>query len=713
MRFNKQIFCITFIFFFTGTIVLAKQESDFDIIKNRIFKEYQKKVKDEDLGKEMGVILKSFKEDGSWEGINYQDKSMSGWNPDKHIKRLGIMAIAYTRSGNKYEGSEVLYSKILQAMRYWTNLRPEPISDNWWWLSISVPKEIGSLLIAMRYGDQQVPQELEQEMLKWMNKTVSITKSPGKDGSNLTDIAQHMIMQSVLTENSELLNRAVSVVSESIQITKGDGIQRDMSFHAHGPELYMHGYGREYLLGIRNVAVYIVGTSFSFSPEQIALISDFSRNGYLKSMRGRYIDYSVIGRGIARNNATRTNSGLVKQLKQIDIEENQEEYQNAIDRIDGKEPPSYKIQPRNIHFWRSDYTIHQRPEFMVSVNIASSRTIRTESGNGENLTGQFLTEGAMYLAVKGDEYFNIFPNWEWTKIPGTTTPDNESLKKRTNWVAEKGNADFVGGVSDKLNGVSVYNMNAYNTKAKKAWFFFGDKIICIGSEISADREEKIFTTVNQSRLRGDVTVISNGELNTLNSKFTKIDNGDVWVYHDNIGYYFPESLPIELSAQNQIGSWSEINSNSSKKEINLDVFKLSINHGKRPKKGNYNYLIWPGVDSPDEIKNYDVSQIDVLRNDGKIQAVVDNKLNLLGLVFYEKGAFEWGENSIEVNSPCLLMLQEYSEGKWKINLSEPTQLLTGSIKVNLKVGNKSKNINFSLPKDDLAGSTITELIEIQ
>ncbi len=93
--------------------------------------------------------------------------------------------------------------------------------------------------------------------------------------------------------------------------------------------------------------------------------------------------------------------------------------------------------------------------------------------------------------------------------------------------------------------------------------------------------------------------------------------------------------------------------------------------------------------------------------------MVDNELNLLGLVFYEKGSFEWGENSIEVNSPCLLMLQEYSEGKWKINLSEPTQLLTGSIKVNLKVGNKSKNINFSLPKDDLAGSTITELIEIQ
>ncbi|WP_040303047.1 polysaccharide lyase family 8 super-sandwich domain-containing protein [Algoriphagus machipongonensis] len=693
-------------------MTFAWQESDFEIIKERIFKDYQKSIPDSDIGKQVGEILKGFQTDGSWNDIDYKDKSMTGWEPDKHIKRLGIMTIAYTKAGNKYEGDEELFGKILQAMRYWTNLNPEPTSDNWWWVSISVPKEVGSLLIAMRYGDKQVPEELEKEMLKWMNKTVSITKSPGKDGSNLTDIAQHMIMQAVLTEDSELLNRAVSVVSESIQVTQGDGIQRDMSFHAHGPELYMHGYGREYLLGIRNVAVYIMGTSFSFTPEQIALISDFTRNGYLKSMRGKYIDYSVIGRGIARNNATRTNSGLIKLLREIDIDENQEEYQYAIARIDGKEPPSYHVEPRNIHYWRSDYTIHQRPEFMVSVNIASSRSIRTESGNKENLNGQWLTEGAMNIAVKGDEYFNIFPNWEWNKIPGTTTPENKKLRKRTNWVAEPGNANFVGGVSDGLNGLAVYKMDAYKTQAQKAWFFFGDKIICIGAGINADRVENINTTVNQSRLRGPVLVSTTSDFKEMNSKFAKFDEPNTWIFHDQIAYYFPEGQKLELSAQNQPGSWAEINGNSSSKTINKDVFKLWINHGKNPDDSKYSYVVFPGIDSSDQLGDELVSGLEIIQNDRKIQAVIDQNLKLFGAVFYEKGSLEWEGISLSVNQPCLVQIQEYSPGKWQVNLAEPTQLLKGSIKVNIKANGKSKNINFSLPKGDLAGSTVNELVDM-
>lgn len=708
----KGRFIVLFFLFCNINSSFGFQKSDFEIIQERVFENYQSSPATDEMDKDISILFTLIQPNGSFKDLNYADKSMTKWEPDKHIKRLGKMTKAYTRPSSDFYQDEELHDGIIRGMNYWTGLKQEPISDNWWWLSISVPKEIGSMLITMKYGEKQVPKDLENKMIEWMNKTVSITKSPGKDGSNLTDIAQHMIMQAVLTENSDLLNRAVSVVSESIQITKGDGIQRDLSFHAHGPELYMHGYGREYLLGIRNVAVYIVGTSFSFKPAQIALISDFVRNGYLRSMRGKYIDYSVIGRGIARVNATRTNSGLVKQLKAIDIEDHQQEYQDAIDRIDGKKPVSYKIEPRNIHYWRSDYTIHQRPEFLVSLNSASTRTVKTESGNGENLTGQFLTEGAMYIAVKGDEYFNIFPNWEWNKIPGSTTPEINPLKKRTNWVAERGNVDFVGGVSDGLNGVSVYQMNAYNTRANKAWFFFGDKVICLGAGITADRVETINTTVNQSRLRGDVSIGNENEMQVMNSNSTKIDKGPIWIYHDQIGYFFPNSQDIELSAQNQPGAWADINGNSSKKTINEEVFKLYINHGINPKNEKYSYVLMPGIESTSALKEVDLSGIKVERNDEKIQAVSDTGLNLIGVVFYEEGTFEWGENKLTVDKPCLVMLQEYSEGKWNVNLSDPTQLLKGTVKLNLKVDGKSKNFNFSLPDDDYAGSTVSKPIDL-
>lgn len=698
--------------FFNVFPTFAKQDSDFEIIKKRVFDENQKSPNTKDLDEQVKKLLASISPNGSWEDVSYSDKSMTGWKPDIHIKRLGKFAKAYSRPKSSFFQNPELYAKILSGIKFWTSLEPAPKSDNWWWLSISVPQEIGRLLISMRFADPSIPSDLEKAMLEWMNKTVSITKSPGKDGSNLTDIAQHMIMQAVLTENSELLDSAVAVTSQSIKVSQGDGIQRDRSFHAHGPELYMHGYGREYLSGIRNVAVFTVGTSYSFSEEQIALISDFARNGYLQSMRGRYVDFSVIGRGIARNNATRTNSGLVKQLQEIDIDDHKDEYRYAIERIDGKQAPSYQIEPRNIHYWRSDYTVHHRPEFMVSVNIASSRTIRTESGNKENLTGQWLTEGATNIAVKGDEYYNIFPNWEWNKIPGTTTPEIKNLKKRTNWVAKLGNADFVGGVSDGLNGVTVYKMDDYNTKAKKAWFFFEDKIISLGAEISADSPENINTTINQSRLRGPISIAGQGEFKPLDvgySEFTKELN---WIFHDEIGYYFPTDQNIIISAKDQSGSWSEINGNSSNKPIKKDVFKVYINHGLNPKNAKYSYVLLPGVKTTEELKAKAVSNIKILSNDGKVQAVEDKTNSLLGFVFYEKGNFKWEGNELSVNQPCLIQIQEESGGKWKVSLAEPTQLLKGSIKVTLNIDGKSKSINFSLPKDDYAGSTVSQTLEM-
>lgn len=689
----------------------ARQDSDFEIVQNNIFTQYQQATSSGELNKQANDIQKLIQPDGSWKDINYADNSLSSWKPDIHIKRIGIMAKAYSRKDNKFYLSASTHQRIINAITYWVNLTPEPSSKNWWWLSISVPKEIGQLLIAMRTVEPGVPADLEKKLIRWMSKTASITKSPGKDGSNLTDIAQHMIMEAALTKDADLLKRAVDATAATIQIARGDGIQRDMSFHAHGPEIYIHGYGREYLSGIRNVAVYTQGTSFSFTPDQIALISDFTRNGFLQVIRGRYVDFSVIGRGIARNNATRVNVGIVKQIKEIDIPSHKEEYDQAIARIEGKSPPSEGIKPRHIYFWRSDYTVHHRPEFMVGLNVASSRSVRTESGNGENLTGQFLTEGATFIAADGDEYFNIYPNWDWNKIPGTTTPEINPLKKRTNWVANRGNADFVGGVSDGMNGVSVYQMSDFQTNAHKSWFFFGDKVICLGSSISADRAEFINTTINQSWLKGPVQVAEKNEFNEYKSdKETNLKNAK-WIYHDNIGYYFPENQNVMLQAKTQPGSWSEINSNSSAKTIEKDVFKLWINHGRNPKQASYSYILLPGVKDSQELLSKSISSIEILENSTKTQAVQDKDMNLLGVVFYEKGSFKWGENSLETSHPAVLQIEEITPNNWKITLADPTQKLKGAIELKLRFEGQEKTIKFDLPESDLAGSSITKNIE--
>jgi chondroitin AC lyase len=710
--FQKVLFFKFILLLLSSSLAYGQQKSDFEIILARVHSEYQKTIAKDVLDKEVKNILSQIEENGSWKDINYQDQSLSRWQPDLHFKRVGKMARAYSNPKSNFYQDSRLYDHLLSSMRFWTKLDPEPKSDNWWWMSISIPQEIGRTLTTLRFATPKIPEELEKALLDWMEKGVPMTKSPGKDGSNLTDIAQHRIIKASLSENSELLSEAVALTAASIKITTGDGIQRDMSFHAHGPELYMHGYGREYLSGIRNIAVYITGTGFSFSKEQLEIISEFTRNGYLQSMRGRYIDYSVLGRGIARSNATRTNSTLIKQIQAIDDEKHREEYQHAIDRIDGNKDPSYHISPRNIHYWRSDYTIHHRPEFMVSVNIASSRTIRTESGNKENLTGQFLTEGAMNISVKGDEYFNIFPNWDWSKIPGTTTPENKNLLKRTNWVANRGNSDFAGGLSDGLDGIAVYRMNDYDTKAKKAWFFFDNKIICLGAEINAKRAENITTTINQSRLRGPVQGAERNDFQEVISTSSLLDPKINWIFHDGVGYFFPKENQLHLQAGEKSGAWSEINGNSSSKIIKQQVFKLWINHGVNPKNSSYSYFIVPGVKDLNSLQSSGVEELQILRNDGQIQAIHDQSKKLTGAVFYQKGNIKWENKFLSSSDAALVQVRELSPGTWQISLSEPTQKLKGKIKVIFKVEDKKRIIDFVLPKGDLAGSTLVKEIAL-
>lgn len=45
-------------------------------------------------------------------------------------------------------------------------------------------------------------------------------------------------------------------------------------------------------------------------------------------------------------------------------------YDATIKRVSGKESASYGLEPYHRHFWRADYTLHQRPEYTIDVRMA-------------------------------------------------------------------------------------------------------------------------------------------------------------------------------------------------------------------------------------------------------------------------------------------------------------------------------------------------------
>ncbi|NJK98997.1 MAG: hypothetical protein HC905_32455 [Bacteroidales bacterium] len=133
-----------------------------------------------------------------------------------------------------------------------------------------------------------------------------------------------------------------------------------------------------------------------------------------------------------------------------------------------------------------------------------------------------------------------------------------------------------------------------------------------------------------------------------------------WVYHDGTGYLFPTPAKINLSNQVATGSWFLVNkqSDSPKEEVRGDVFKLWLDHGKRPREATYQYIILPST-SENNLQTVAGSKtIEILSNTTSVQAVKHNGLNICEAIFYSAGDIQVAGNlNIGFDSPGVLLLK--------------------------------------------------------
>ncbi|SDM18742.1 polysaccharide lyase family 8 super-sandwich domain-containing protein [Siphonobacter aquaeclarae] len=683
---------------------------EFKTVMDRIFNGVQAGTNVTSLDASATSLLASVQADGHWTDVDYTNANNgSGWLPGTHFSRMITLAKAFSNTGSTYYGDSTVRQTVVNTMNYWLGLSSKPTSTNWFYYGITLPKDIGNALICMRYGPiAGVPSSVETQMITWMTKGYTYNSSPGSDNSNLTDIAQHYIMRACLTENGTLLAEASSKVASYLSVQSGEGIQADNSFAAHGQQLYVYGYGREFISGVTNIGAYVLGTSYAFTSAQIAAFSNYARKGFIKVSRGRYSDFNVFGRSITRPNSGGADAGMVDKSKGIDLSGYAAEYDAAAARFRGTQPASYQVSPEHLHYWRTDYTVHHRPGYMFGLRAVSTRTAKSESGNGENLKGYYLTEGVNYIATNGDEYFGIYPVWDWNKLPGITVPEITTYPVRSSWGVNPGTQSFVGGVTDGIYGVSAYQMNDYSTQARKGWFFFDDEVVCLGAGITSTASQAINTTLNQCLLSGDVTVSDGTTTSTLAS-------GDrtsslKWAWHNQVGYYFPDVTSVRLSNQTQTGSWAGINSGYSSDAVSKDVFKLWINHGTAPSNASYAYVVLPGKSATD-MGTWTSTHLSILSNTSTVQVVRNSTLNMWQVIFYAAGSFTAEGMTVKVDKPCTLVLKNVGGSELTVFAADPNQSA-----LKLKVGIQSallptmKELSLTLPTGLLAGSSISGVI---
>lgn len=641
---------------------------------------------------EVAQFLTELSDDGTWRDIDYPSKTRGYWSPTYHLSRMITLATAYQKPGSEFYQNPDLAEKIHAALNHWLNNDFQ--SPNWWHPVIGTPMRLLPTLILM---EPELSAEQMAKALPILNRC-----EIGRTGQNKVWQSGNVLFTSLLTKNTEMIAKASASIQEELVVSTSEGVQPDWTYHQHGPQLQFGNYGLSYVGDMQKWIQILRGTQFKFDEEKVEILRNYLLKGQRWVTWKNEMDISACGRQIGPDQPDDKAKALSRyfvKMAKLDPEF-ANEYMKAND---------YTTLSGNKHFWRSDIQIQRTPDYYFSVKMASNRVIGAESCNSENLQGYYLGDGATYLYQTGNEYKNIFPFWDWKKIPGTTTlQDDEPLPVLT----ARGYripSDFVGGVSDGENGIAVLDYNRLGVLAKKSWFMFDDKIICLGAGINSDENLPVTTSVNQSYLNGAV------EFKTTDNRVTNwpVETlGYKWILHDNIGYYFPNSSLVNLITDEVTGKWTDVTKLLSEEMLLAKIFKLYLEHGVNPEDQTYEYILVPNA-TKTELEQMVIEPPFSISNQTDNQEVIASNGNIAGIVFYEPGNSNvFG--GIETDQPCLIMVKKLENGL-EVSVADPTQKL---IEINLVLaGEYSGNnitaqdgktkINVVLPQLEQAGKTIT------
>ena len=652
---------------------------------NRLYTKYYAEIKGD------ATFLTSQQPDGRWADINYADNSQTNWEPVYHLSRVKAMAKSYCEQTDKKSALAVnLLAGIEKGLNAWFTAGCK--STNWWYNDIGQQLEIGPILALMKNYFQTATIS---------TASVYLRVSASAEGTNLVWEAAGMLIRGAVLNNTTYIKSGVNYIRTAIlPCAKGiEGIQTDNAFLFHGQQIYNGGYGQSLIGDVSNWMYLMRGLSMGFAATDIGTIRNLILDGNQWLIRRGQYDFGVTGRNISRSGGVGSSSMKSYLTNLIGVDPTYSiEYQNMINHINGSKDD---VLNGNKMFFTADYMAQRRPNYHLSVKMCSARTNGSEYLNGENAMGFWLPFGATCLMKDASEFSNIFPLWNWTRVPGTTAA--EQIPVFTAGLNQS--KTFVGGVSNGHCGVAAMELSKQSVYGKKSWFMFNNETVCLGAGISSTNVNNVNTSLAQSVLRGAVTVDG---VTLATTATDSVFNNVKWVFHDNVSYVFPQATNINVSKSSRTNSWANINPTQSATAITNSIFNVWMPHGLNPSNATYSYIIVPEISLANAQSYSDNLPIKILSNTTGIQSVTQKAQKLTGAVFYSIGSLAVdGGITISVDQPCVLLI-DHSKNPIVLTVSDPSQLKT-TLNVTLKFADSSTEImNFVLPTADSTGSSVTK-----
>ncbi|MEX2640040.1 MAG: polysaccharide lyase family 8 super-sandwich domain-containing protein [Balneolales bacterium] len=712
---SRNIFCFKAIclilLFPIGS--LANGETDLELIRELVIADLVEGGIDEE---EVTGLMQSLQEDGTWPDIDYIDVSRNAFEHSRHLNNMLVLSRAYRKPDSRHYEDPELKRKMASALDYW--LEHDFICENWWWNQMGTPGRMVDVLLMMDDALTETQKELAGPIVGRAN----FEASGARPGGDLIQIAGIYGKYGLFARDEEKVEEAIQAMAGEVgfAVDRGDpsdvrGLQKDFSFHhRHHRVPFNLTYGMGYARSFTEWASKVSGTRFSFPDEAVTLLVDFFLDGIVKSAAwGKYPDPGALSREVGRRTILNPYSpDMPEQLLEV-TSHRKEELENIAGIRRGDRQPDLT---GNMFFWHSEYFSHQRPGYFTSVRMYSTRNNNLDGPhNSEGLLNHHLADGSNFLIRTGDEYTQIFPVWDWQKIPGTTVIQKPSLPGRDQ-ISVRGITGFVGGVTNGLHGAAVFDFESPidPLRARKSWFFFDEEFVALGAGIRSGSVFPVATTLNQSLLNGEVRVgRRDGSHIAANGEHSL--TGISWVHHDRTAYLFPDPAAVQLENRQRSGSWERINDSVWAWDLDeefKDVFTLWLDHGRRPLQAGYAYIVVPGIEAPGVEAYRASSAVEILSNTPKIQAVGHRGLELTQIAFYEPGELDLSPGlSVSAGSPGLVMIKTSGQDIEEITVSDPSRELD-TFRVKVTTGGHAEDIEFELPSGDYAGQSVTEKVTV-
>lgn len=623
-------------------------------------------------------------------------------------QRLRSMARAWRTPGSRHHADPSLLTQVLAGLdtaEQEAYRAGKPQFDNWWDWQIGTSKQLADCLVLLDTALPAAHRDRYVAALRWyvpdplIQRTAHGTVSTST-GANRVDLCQAVLVEGIASRSTERIRQAtrgLPTVCEWVPTPTGDGLYADGSFVQHTTAsgagehgvAYTGAYGTTLLGGMAQLLALLAGTPYALTDPVVANLYDMVERGWAPVIHdGRMMSF-VNGRTVSRSDTDEHKAGqaAVAAILRLGAAVDPARAtgwramckgwleRGARSPYAGADVPTTALFSDLLHdptvapaaepdgSWvlrNMGRAVHRRAGWAVAISMASTRTARYESINGENLRGFHTGAGMTYLYDDdGTAYTDGFwPTADPYRLPGTTV-DQVTMGDATGTGAAA-NRSAGGPVLDGRYAAVGMQMSAAasDLSGRKSWFCFDEYVVALGAGIRSGSGKAVETCLEHRKIPADRdrTVTVNGTVWADTGDGTASWADARWVHVAGVaGYVFPSARALTANRQQRQGSYRLIDSRGATTPITRRYLTLSHQHGANPNYATYAYLLVPKATVARTAQLASGSGVSYLSNNANCQAVRGPAGITMANVWSATAGTVGG---ITVDRPCGVIVQE-------------------------------------------------------